>query len=235
MDIYINNFIRNNMHKYLLTKLGILSSALVLVVATSATVYALSAQTNINAKAQTSLGTNTTSSTTSMSTKSNANSSNSSHLSSQSNNASTTGKTKSAMAKLKACQNRQTAIINIMNRIDSRAQKQINLFSTIATRVEAFYTKQGKTLSDYSQLVLAVNTTQAQATSEFATVKTNSTFNCNVAHPHAMVVAFRGYLGTEITDLKDFKTAVKNLIVGVASVNGVNVSTSTQSTTQGSK
>jgi hypothetical protein len=122
-----------------------------------------------------------------------------------------------------------------MTRIDTRAQNQITLFSTIATRVENFYTKQGKTLSNYTQLVAAVNTSQAQATSNFATVKSSSTFNCSSSNPKGMVTTFQGYLKTEISDLKNFKTAVKNLIVGVASANGVSVSASSHVTAQGSK
>ena len=40
--------------------------------------------------------------------------------------------------KLRVCQNRQKAITNIMSRIADRGQKQLNLFSNIATKTEAF-------------------------------------------------------------------------------------------------
>lgn len=139
-----------------------------------------------------------------------------------------------AAAQLKACQNRQNAINNIMSRIDTRAQNQITLFSTIATRVENFYTSKGKTLPTYNQLVSAVAAAQSQAESEFGTLKTTSTLSCTSSNPKGMVTAFQGYLKTEISDLQSYRTSVKNLIVGVASVNGVTVSSSAQtSSSQG--
>jgi hypothetical protein len=137
--------------------------------------------------------------------------------------------------KLKACQNRQVAIKNIMTRIDTRAQNQLNLFNTIATRVESFYVKKGKTLSNYDQLVAAVQSASVQTSTDFGTLKSNSTFTCSIGSPKGMVTVFQGYLKTEISDLKNLRTAVKNLIVGVASANGVTISNSAQSGSTGSQ
>lgn len=200
-----------------INKIGIAGTALILALAGSATVFALPSQASVHAQ------------TTHVSVSANGNSS--SHIPSQATTGQANGAAHLAAAQLRSCKNRETAINNIMLRIDTRAQNQINLFSTIATRVEAFYTKQGKTLSNYSQLVAAVSTAKAQALSDFATVKTNSTFNCSSSNPKGMVTAFQGYLKTEISDLQNFKIAVKNLIVGVASVNGANLSASNTGTT----
>ena len=190
-----------------ITNLGLISTALSLAVLGSSTVFALPPQANAHA------ATNTP--TTSQG-----------NAPSQANN----GKANAAKGLQKACQNREVAITNIMTRIDTRANNQIKLFSTIASRVEAFYTKQGKTVSNYPALVAAVDTAQTNATNDFSTLKTNSNFTCSNSNPKGMVQAFQSYLKTEISDLHAFKTAVKNLIVGVATANGVNVST-TQTTT----
>ena len=131
-----------------------------------------------------------------------------------------------AAAQLKACQNRQNAINNIMTRIDERAKNQITLFNTIATRVENFYTTQGKTLNNYAQLVTAVNNAKDQADTDFATMQSTGTFSCTLNNPKGIVTAFQGYLKTEISDLQNYRLAVKNLIVGVASANGVTLSAS---------
>ncbi len=149
--------------------------------------------------------------------------------SAQASNGKANGQSHLAAAQLKACQNRENAINNIMSRIDTRAQNQINLFSTIATRVENFYTQQGKTLANYNQLVAAVNTAQAQAENDFSTLKSASNFSCSTSNPKGMVTAFQSYLKTEISVLQNYRTTVKNLIVGVASANGVNLSSSNQS------
>ena len=137
-------------------------------------------------------------------------------------------------AQLRSCQNRQNAINIIIGRIDTRAQNQITLFNTIATRVENFYTKRGKTVSNYSQLVAAVNTAELQANTDFGTLKSTSSFSCTVSNPKGMVTQFQSYLKLEISDLQNLRTAVKNLIVGVATANGVTVSTTAKySTSQG--
>ncbi len=141
------------------------------------------------------------------------------------------GQAKLAAAQLKSCQNREAAINTIMTRIQTRAQNQLNLFGTIANRVEAFYTKSGKTLSNYSTLVAQVNAAQTQAQTDFSSLKSDSNFSCSSSDPKGMVLAFQGYLKLEISDLQNFRTSVKNLIVGVASANGVKVSTDAGQTT----
>lgn len=213
------------MRKYI-QKIGMLSTALALVFVSSSTVLALPAQATAHAQGATNTNASTGSSTAASSQATTTGQGASQAASGQAN-----GQAHLAAAQLKSCQNRENAINNIMTRIDTRAQNQINLFGTIATRVEAFYTKQGKTVSNYDQLVAAVNTAATQANTDFGTVKTNSTFSCSASDPKGMVTAFQGYLKTEISDLQNYRTAVKNLIVAVASANGVTVSTSNQSST----
>lgn len=50
-----------------------------------------------------------------------------------------------AAAKLKMCQNREKTVNAIMARIADRGQKQLNLFTKISERTQAFYTEKGKT------------------------------------------------------------------------------------------
>ncbi len=196
------------------TKFGLISSALAFVVLSGSAVFALSPQANAHAQTVGSPGYG------------------SSNNPGQSGNTNP-GQSHLQAAQLRACKNREVAIKNIISRIDTRAQNQLKLFNTIATRVENFYTKRGKTISNYSQLVASVNAAYTQAENDFGTLKDNSTFSCSSTNPKGMVTAFQGYLKTEIADLRDYRTAVKNLIVGVATANGVNVSTSNQSRTNG--
>lgn len=130
-----------------------------------------------------------------------------------------------ADAKLKACQNRQKAINNIMTRIVTRGNNQITVFDTIATRTEAFYQKQGKTLANYNDLVTAVTTAKTKAETDLAAMKTTDTLDCTSSNPKGIVSAFQDSLKLEIADLKAYRTAVKNLIVGVKSVQGTTSST----------
>lgn len=142
--------------------------------------------------------------------------------------------TKLADAKLKACQNREKAINNILARIADRGSKQIDVFNKIAQRTETFYTTKDKTLSNYDALVADVNAKKAAAQTAVITVKSNSvSFKCDGTDPKGAATSFKDSLKSEITALKNYKTAVKNLIVGVKSVQGTTTSTDNKTPTGG--
>jgi hypothetical protein len=127
--------------------------------------------------------------------------------------------TRLADSKLKACQNRETAITNIMARMSDRGQKQIDLFTTITERVETFYTDKGKTLATYDSLVTAVTDAKTDAQTAVDTTKVTSTgFSCDSDNPKGFVDSFKAAVKTRIDALNTYKTAVKNLIIGVKSV-----------------
>lgn len=129
--------------------------------------------------------------------------------------------TRLADAKLKACQNREKTVTNIMARLGERGQKQIDLFSTIADRTETFYTNKGKVLTNYDALVADVATKKAAAQAAVDTVKSTSVeFKCDGTDPKGVAATFKANLKAEIEAIKVYKTSVKNLIVGVKSVQG---------------
>ncbi|MES2971284.1 MAG: hypothetical protein V4702_03125 [Patescibacteria group bacterium] len=137
--------------------------------------------------------------------------------------------TRLADAKLKACQNREKAITNIMARLADRGTKQLDVFTKISERTQEFYTSKGKVLSNYDALVAEVNTKKAAAETAVDTIKNTSVeFACDGEDPKGVVSAFKESLKAEITALKDYKTAVKNLIVGVKSVQGTTSSEGSQ-------
>ena len=120
-------------------------------------------------------------------------------------------------AKLKACHKREIAVGNIMKRIDDRAVKQSAVFDKIAVRTEAFYIAKGKTVAGYDALVAKVDAAKAKVATDSAALKTESNFSCDGTDPKGMVASFKSALKTEISDLKAYRTAVKNLIVAVKS------------------
>lgn len=139
------------------------------------------------------------------------------------------GTTHLAAAQLQACQKRETAVNNIIARIVDRSTKQIAVFDTIATRTENFYTSKGQTVANYDTLVAAVNTAKSKAQSDLAAMKTTDTMVCTGNDPKGIVGAFKDDLKLEIADLKAYKTAIKNLIVAVKSVQGTDSKTSNSS------
>jgi len=130
--------------------------------------------------------------------------------------------------RLKECQSHQAAISNIMTRISDRGQKQIDLFSTITDRVEKFYTDKGAVLADHDTLVSAVADAKAHAVEAVAGTQTASTdFNCEDNDPKGHADSFKTNLKSQINALNDYKTSVKNLIVGIKSVESTTKPTST--------
>ena len=184
-------------------KLGLLGTAIAFVVVSGSTVLALPVQANVHAQSAGATATETTL------------------------------RTRLASGKLKACQNRQNAITNIMTRIADRGQKQITLFGTIATRTETFYADKGRTLSNYDALVADVTAKQTAAQTAVDAIKTNSTgFSCDGTDPKGFVNSFQTSLKSEISALQAYRTAVKDLIVGVKSVQST---TTTNNTTGGNQ
>ncbi len=136
-----------------------------------------------------------------------------------------TAQTKLEDAKLKVCQVHEKTIDNIMGRIATRGQKQLDLFSTIAQRTETFYTNKGKTLSNYDALVADVDAKKTAAQTALTTISSDKVdFKCDGTDPKGVASGFKTDLQTEQQALKDYKTAVKNLIVGVKSVQSTTTS-----------
>lgn len=121
--------------------------------------------------------------------------------------------------RLKACEDNETEIDDTMTAIDSRGQLKINLFSQIADRTETFYVKKGNVLADYNALVAAVNSKKVAAQAAVDAAITSSVgFKCDGNNPKGVADDFKGKIGAMNDALKEYRTAVKNLIVGVKSV-----------------
>lgn len=123
--------------------------------------------------------------------------------------------------RLKACEARRSAIQTIMENAAARGQEHINLFTSIADKVEAFYVSKGKTLSTYDQLVADVNAKKAAAQSAVDTVKNAQTqFDCNGTNPKGVIDVFKADIKAQESAMEAFRTSVRNLIAGVKSVQG---------------
>lgn len=128
---------------------------------------------------------------------------------------------KLSAAKLKACENHAERIAQRMTRISERTTKHLAVFDKISERTQAFYTNKGKVLTNYDELVATVAAKRAAAEAAIATVDASKgEFSCDGANPKQTVESFRANLKSSIVALKEYRTAIKNLIVGVKSVNG---------------
>ncbi len=128
--------------------------------------------------------------------------------------------------KIKACQAREASIKTRMTQLTNLAVTMETKFATISARVEVYYTSKvvpsGKTVSNYDSLVAAIATQKTAVGTTLATAQTvANAFSCTNATPKAQVTKFTEDMKAVKQALKTYRTSIKNLIVAVHSVTGV--------------
>lgn len=127
--------------------------------------------------------------------------------------------------KLKVCLSKQD---NILKRSEQLARNAANMeekFDAKVQRVKDFYTfkvvPSGKTVANYDSLVSnivvkksAVQTALTKAQGDLAV------FSCNGADPKGLMKSFQEDMKAVKLALKDYRTSIKDLIVGVHGVTG---------------
>ena len=132
--------------------------------------------------------------------------------------------------RLKVCQDREKLIDTQMTKMSDNSTDHLNVFTSIATRVEAFYTQKGKTVANYDSLVADVNAKETAAETAIATAKASgASFSCTDANPGLAAQQFKDAHAGVIKALQDYRTAIKNLIVAVKSVQSDAAQSSTTS------
>lgn len=125
-----------------------------------------------------------------------------------------------------ACQLRE---VNVKRRSQNMVRLSENMFTrftNISTRVQNFYTNKivakGGSVADYDALVadVAAKKTVVQTALDKASTDANS-FSCTTdVKPKDQLATFRTDLKGVLTAMKDYRKAVRNLIVGVHSAAG---------------
>lgn len=117
-------------------------------------------------------------------------------------------------ARLKACENHQTQINNIIQKRSQQATNQLAVFTKISDQVQAFVKSKNLTVANYDTLVSAINDKQAAAQ---AAIDANSAvkFDCSTASADKPGILPRTTIDAVRTALQDYRTAIKNLIVQV--------------------
>lgn len=119
-------------------------------------------------------------------------------------------------AALRSCQARESAIKTRMESLTNLATNMEKVFDAIATRVENFYTASGKTVSNYDTLVADINTKKGTVSTDLAAAQTLvNSFSCTTDDPRGLLTQFRLDMQKVKSDLKAYRTSIKNLIVAV--------------------
>lgn len=130
-------------------------------------------------------------------------------------------------AKLNVCEKKTKHVAQVMTRITERATAQLAVFTKISDRTQAFYTAKGHTVAGYDALVAAAAAAKLKAQTDITALSAADAFACNSADPKGSVADFKLKVKLVVADLKAYRTAVKNLIVAVKSVQPVEVEPST--------
>ncbi len=116
----------------------------------------------------------------------------------------------------------------IQNRSDNmvrNAQNMLSVFVSIASRVEDFYANKllpgGKTVPNYDTLVANIASNSASVNTALTKATTDaSAFSCTNPDPKGQVKAFEQDMSSVRQALKNYRTSVRNLILGVLKAAG---------------
>ncbi len=128
---------------------------------------------------------------------------------------------KLATKNLEKCEKRQERINKLVEKSTERSTKHLAVFQKIEDKVKAFYVKKNLTVVGYE---LAVANADAKEAAAIAAIETSNevTFDCastDAAKPGAEIKAA---METRHAALKDYRTAIKDLILVVKQHNGQN-------------
>jgi len=127
--------------------------------------------------------------------------------------------------KLEACQKREQSIKQRIDRLNSFVENMLEKFDAIAERVKEYYLTKvepgGKTLANYDALVAQVDESKTAVNDALAQAKLNAEeFDCEGDDPKGMMEQFKTDMLAVKQALKEYRTAIKDLIVGIRSLTG---------------
>jgi len=122
--------------------------------------------------------------------------------------------------RLRSCEARQEAIRTRMNSLLRMSTNMTEKFDATAQRVRNFYTNTvlpgGKSLSNYDALVADIDAKKAQVGTDLTAAQNQvGAFNCSGEDPKGNLNQFRVGMQGVKNGLKNYRVAIKNLIVAV--------------------
>jgi hypothetical protein len=125
-------------------------------------------------------------------------------------------KVHTAEQKKKSCEARSANIKKRADNYAAAAQRHLNVFNKIFTRVQAFQTKKQLNVSNYDELVAAATAKQTTAQAAVDALKSaDVTIDCTQADPAAAVATLKEATSTARTALHDYRKSIKDLIVAL--------------------
>lgn len=139
--------------------------------------------------------------------------------------------TKLADKRLQACEKRQERINNIFDKATERNTKHLAVIQKIEEKVKAFYVAKNLTSEGYDAAVEKADAAEATAVAAIETSET-ATFDCASTDGTNPGSAIKTAMQARHTALKEYRTAVKDLILVVKKHNGQNRGSETTTETE---
>lgn len=124
-------------------------------------------------------------------------------------------KQKLADRKLAQCEKSQARIKKLIENAVSKRQEQIAHINSNAEKVQDYYIKKGVEIDNYETLVETVNTKHAEAVEAVSTLPPAEEFDCKGEGPKAQIQEFHDKRALALDTLRDYRSAVKDLIKAV--------------------
>lgn len=135
----------------------------------------------------------------------------------------------------KACEARQKGIDVRTANYGTAAQRHLDVFNNIFTKVQQFHDSKQLNVSNYDALVATATAKQAAAQSAVAALKAlNVQIDCTQADPASAVATIKSAVADARTSLQAYRSALKDLVVALKSASTAQTGTSsTDNTTTG--
>lgn len=125
-------------------------------------------------------------------------------------------KTKLDSAKLRICEVREKKISTLRTAMSNGRNTNLRVLNNLSQRIQNFYQTEELSVSNYEELVAAVNDKKAAAEAAVAALQTAApSFSCDGEDPKGDGNIFKTEHQKAITALKEYKTAIKNLFTAV--------------------
>lgn len=136
------------------------------------------------------------------------------------------GKTKTDEGKMKSCQAREESIKKRSGQLTEMATNMMDKFDAIAQKIEDYYNSKvvpsGKSVSNYNSLISDIQTKKAAVQTVLTKAQNDiNNFSCTSDNPKGQLVQFRVDMQVVKRGLMKYRNSIKNLIVAVHKVTGV--------------
>ncbi|HXH04911.1 MAG TPA: hypothetical protein VNI82_00610 [Candidatus Nitrosotenuis sp.] len=116
--------------------------------------------------------------------------------------------------RLQACEARQEKINAIVSRSTAQSTKHLGVFQKIEERVTDFYASKNLSADNYDSLLATVEEKESAAVAAIAVAK-ETKFDCATTDGDKPGSVIKDLMRTQHQALKDYRTAIKDLMVGV--------------------